>query len=227
MKTVVSTGGHGGVHPGAVHPPFVEKDLTLKLDMAFADAMERKYTGVRHVRVRTADVTVTLAERVAIAKREKADCFLEIHFNAGRGTGPETYVAKNYTAADLALAKAVHGKLYEYLGTSFNVPDRGIKKVDFYVLRETGNIPSILPEILFLDHPADRAAIQSPGFFDAAGEVLADGVAEFLGLPLKDNQLEQLKKENETLRQQYEAAQAQATEYRDQLRMIKAIINVT
>jgi N-acetylmuramoyl-L-alanine amidase len=231
-KVIVSAAGHGGQHPGAVHPPLIEKDLTLWLDNAFTAALQRKYTGFRHIRARTSDTTVTLAQRVTLAKQNSADCFLEFHFNGGGGTGPETYIARNHTAADLALARTVHSRLHSYLGQTFKVPDRGIKKADFYVLRETASIPSILPEILFLDHSTDRAAIQTPGFFNAVGEALADGVAGFLRLPLRDNEaelrreIERLREENAHVRKQYEAAQAEANEFRGQLRRIQAIIKV-
>ena len=192
-KVIVTRAGHGGQSPGAVYPPYTEKDETLKIDAALVAALARKYNGHRVVRARPADVTLSLADGVEIARREGAHVYIDIHFNAGGGTGPETYVALTPTAADLSLARAVHGALYGYLGPAFKVPDRGIKKVDFYVLRNTRDIPSVLVEILFLDHSADRAAISAPRFYEAVGEALADGVAAFLGLPSRENQDERIR----------------------------------
>ncbi len=237
-KVIVSAAGHGGIHSGAVHSPFIEKELNLSVDSALAAALARKYTGFRHVRARTSDTTLTLADRVGLAKRENADCFLEIHFNSGGGTGPETYIARNYTSQDMALARAVHGNLYGYLGPTFNVRDRGIKMMDFYVLRETPGIPSILVEVLFLDHATDRAAIQTPGFIDNVGEVLADGVAEFLRLQTKEQAppaegTEELKAEiarlNEALQQcnrEREALAVQVNDYRNRLNQIAQLASI-
>jgi N-acetylmuramoyl-L-alanine amidase len=200
-KVIVTRAGHGGQSPGAVHPPYTEKDETLKVDAALAAALAQKYNGYRLIRARPADVTLSLADGIETARREGADVYIDIHLNAGGGTGPETYVALTPTAADLGLARAVHGALYGYLGPTFKVPDRGIKRVDFYVLRYTRDIPSILVEILFLDHSVDRAAISSPGFYDAVGEALADGVAAFLGLSFRETQEERVRELEEKVAQ--------------------------
>ena len=185
-KVIVSAAGHGGTSPGAVHAPYVEKDLNLLVDAAFAKALHAKYTGFVHRRARERDMNVTLAQRVSVAKAQQTDCFLEFHFNAGGGTGPETYVANSATQDDLRLAGNVQEFLFGYL-KKFGVRDRGVKKADFYVLRETRGIPSVLVEILFLDNATDREVIEFPGVIDKIGEALADGVAAFLRLEKKQS----------------------------------------
>ena len=181
-KTIVSRAGHGGGQPGAVYNDTREKNLTLQVDAAFAASLRRKYTGFRHVRVRMLDVDVSLAQNGIVANRENADVYIEFHFNSGGGSGPETYIhSSNATAEDKRLAQTIQSGLFDYLKI-FGVKDRGIKAANFQSLRETAGIPSCLAEILFLDNENDRAIYLSPGFVESVGEVLADAVAEFLGL---------------------------------------------
>jgi N-acetylmuramoyl-L-alanine amidase len=182
-KVIVSRAGHGGARQGAVYKDTKEKDLTLQVDAAFTNALSRKYTGFRQIRIRTTDVDVPLAQNGIIASREGADVYIEFHFNAGGGTGPETYIHNsNATAHDRRLAQIIQSGLFTYL-KQLGLKDRGIKAANFQSLRETAGIPSCLVEILFLDNEVDRVVYLSPGFIEKVGEVLADGVAEFLGLP--------------------------------------------
>jgi N-acetylmuramoyl-L-alanine amidase len=92
--TVVLDPGHGGSNPGAIGATGLrEKQLSLALAGAVADRLRAR--GVAVELTRTADRTLTLRQRVAIADRMPADLFVSIHANASptrTQRGYETYV---------------------------------------------------------------------------------------------------------------------------------------
>jgi len=83
IKTIVIDPGHGGKDPGAIGPRGTkEKDLVLKIAHKLAKELH-KNLKTRVILTRYHDIFLPLAERTAIANREKADLFISIHCNAG------------------------------------------------------------------------------------------------------------------------------------------------
>ncbi len=86
--------GHGGVDPGAVRDGLREKDLTLDFARDLARALEAQNFAT--ALTRSADVFVSLPERVARARRAGAGAFLSIHADAlapgsGAASGASVY----------------------------------------------------------------------------------------------------------------------------------------
>ncbi|MFN4338097.1 N-acetylmuramoyl-L-alanine amidase [Parvibaculum sp.] len=81
-RVVVIDPGHGGVDPGALGNSGVkEKNVTLAFARQFAE--ELRSTGRYDVHLtRDSDVFIPLRERVAIARRHKADLFISVHADA-------------------------------------------------------------------------------------------------------------------------------------------------
>jgi len=111
--TIVIDAGHGGKDVGAEGFFSKEKDINLKIALAFGKLIEQNMPDVKVVYTRKTDVFVELNERANIANRNKADLFVSIHTNstaAGKaGTtaqGTETYTLGMHRAAEnLAVAK--------------------------------------------------------------------------------------------------------------------------
>lgn len=108
--TLVIDAGHGGKDAGALGKKSKEKDINLKVALAFGSLVERLMPDVRVVYTRKTDVFVELDERADIANRAKADLFISIHTNAlpkGKiARGFETYTLGMHRAADnLEVAK--------------------------------------------------------------------------------------------------------------------------
>ena len=86
--------GHGGSNPGARGTTGLhEKQLSLVLANRVAERLHAR--GITVQLTRTADQTLTLRQRVAIADRAPADLFVSIHANASptrTQRGYETYV---------------------------------------------------------------------------------------------------------------------------------------
>lgn len=111
-------------------------------------------------------VNSSLQARVAREKAYKPDVFASIHFNAGGGTGTETYIVSRGGKAE-TYAKRVNDNIVSAMG----YPNRGIKTGNFYVIRETLS-PAILIECAFIDSKADMAKYNPT--------VLAKAIAEGL-----------------------------------------------
>ena len=93
--TLVIDPGHGGNDAGALGNFSKEKNINLKVALAFGRLVERNCPDVKVVYKRKTDVFVPLHERAHIANRNKADLFVSIHTNAlpkgKRSRGLETY----------------------------------------------------------------------------------------------------------------------------------------
>ncbi|MGI9425073.1 MAG: N-acetylmuramoyl-L-alanine amidase [Hyphomicrobiaceae bacterium] len=110
-RLVVIDPGHGGPDSGAVgHGDVYEKSLVLKVAHKLARNLRR--TGqYRVILTRGSDVFVSLADRVEIAQRVKADLFISLHADAipQRGFAKRVRGATVYTlssrASDIEAAK--------------------------------------------------------------------------------------------------------------------------
>ena len=102
--TLVIDAGHGGKDTGAPGKISVEKNINLKVALAFGKYVENNCSDVRVIYTRTTDVFVELQERANIANRNKADLFISIHTNALDGgkisRGFETYTLGMHRASD-------------------------------------------------------------------------------------------------------------------------------
>lgn len=87
--------GHGGKDTGAPGSISVEKNINLKVALAFGRYVERNCPDVTIVYTRRTDVFIPLYERAEIANRKKADLFVSVHTNSLKGNhtmkGFETY----------------------------------------------------------------------------------------------------------------------------------------
>lgn len=108
--TLVIDVGHGGHDAGAVGAYSKEKDINLRVALAFGKLVEENCHNVKVVYTRKTDVFIPLQRRADIANNNKADLFISVHTNAlpaGRlAYGSETYTLGMARAnANLAVAK--------------------------------------------------------------------------------------------------------------------------
>ncbi len=102
--------GHGGNDPGAVGKYAKEKNINLKVALAFGNLVKANCPDVKVVYTRSEDVFIPLQRRADIANNAKADLFVSIHTNAvPKGKivyGTETYtLGMARAAANLEVAK--------------------------------------------------------------------------------------------------------------------------
>ncbi len=175
--------GQGGSDPGAVANGLQEKVLTHKIVEYAMDYLEANYTGFEQRTTRAGDQTLTLSQRADMANAWSADVFVSVHINAGKGTGFEIYVHPNASPQSIALQNVLHDEILSAMRHFGNVTDRGKKRANYAVLRET-KMPAVLTENLFIDSN-DTKYLKNEEFLKAVGEAHARGVAKFLGLPQK------------------------------------------
>jgi len=198
VRTVVLDAGHGGHDSGATGPFGREKDAALDVALRAKKLLEAK--GYKVSMTRQKDVFIPLEGRSAHANRYRDAVFVSIHFNKSKGTGAsgiETYCLaprgvpsmdeENLSYSDfklhpghardpenIALATAVHAAMVRKLA----VPDRGIKRARFHVIRAT-TVPSILVEGGFMNSPLDGRYIASASYRQQMATAIAAGVDHF------------------------------------------------
>ena len=183
ITTICLDPGHGGKDSGnRVGFGFFghsEKTYTLALALTLRDQLKK--LGFNVIFTRSKDVYVDLPARPALANKNGADLFISLHFNAtqtGKSEveGPETYcitpvgaassnaqgegsdngatTANRYEDKSLLLAYQMEKSLVQNL----NVPDRGVRRARFAVLRDA-TMPAILIEGGYMTHPTESKKI--------------------------------------------------------------------
>jgi N-acetylmuramoyl-L-alanine amidase len=131
---------------------------------------------------RKTDTTVSLAARANLANRANADYFCSIHVNAGGGTGWESYIFNGRVPERTINAQqTIHNDVMSRI-RPHGVRDRGMKRANFFVLRET-NMSAMLLENLFLDNRTDLNLLRNKTFLGTLARATGDGLARALNLP--------------------------------------------
>lgn len=201
LKVIVLDPGHGGRDTGKVNAgqKVLEKEATLDTARRLKLLLEAQ--GFIVVLTRSDDRFVELAERPEIATRENADLFISLHFNAveseaARVTGVEVYTMtpQFQLSADRRLDdqvpvfnpgnvmdqwNAVLGyHLHRELLTSLKVPDRGLKRGRYAVLR-LARCPAVLIEAGFLSHDGEARRIATSQYRQEIATAIAAGVRNY------------------------------------------------
>lgn len=74
--TLVIDAGHGGHDTGAKGAYSQEKDINLRVALAFGQYVEQNCNDVKVIYTRTSDVFIPLKQRANIANRNNADLFI-------------------------------------------------------------------------------------------------------------------------------------------------------
>ena len=185
MKKIVIDPGHGGRDPGAKGFGLLEKDLNLDIANRTVSALSRGWE-CDIIMTRTGDQTVSLDARSDLANKKKADYFLSIHCNASGGTGFESYIWDKLSNKHPTYDKqgVVHQIVYQQTLKTFNLKNRGRKKANFHVLRETF-MSALLVETAFVDYKFDANLLRNDDFLNSIAASYAYGVALANALPKK------------------------------------------
>lgn len=182
-KVVVLDPGHGGHDPGARFDGVSEKTLALSISQRAARHLTA--AGATVIMTRSTDVFVPLAERPAIANRNKADFFISVHINSSatpnRSTGTITFYHKQDPIGRL-LAECLHREIVKTSGLP-NIgvwSDQRIYNSGFAVLRGA-QVPAVLLELGFINHSTDRRVMQTEKFQEAVAAALVEGLKVYLG----------------------------------------------
>jgi N-acetylmuramoyl-L-alanine amidase len=97
---VVIDPGHGGIDPGAVAGPVMEKNLVLAIGRQLRDALEAS-GRVRVLMTRSDDRFLSLSERVRVAREANASLFVSLHADS-LSAAQEVRGATIYTGSERA-----------------------------------------------------------------------------------------------------------------------------
>ncbi|WII39502.1 N-acetylmuramoyl-L-alanine amidase [Paenibacillus thiaminolyticus] len=188
VKKVLWDGGHGGKDPGSSGNGVIEKNIALQVATEAAKRLEQEYEGVQCLLSRSTDSYLTLKERTDKANAAGAHLLVSIHCNAGGGKGGFESFTYSGTkdAATAAFQDVLHTEIMKQL-KPFGVIDRGQKKKDLHVCRES-RMPAVLTENLFVDVAADAARLKRPEVIEAIISGHVEGVAKYLKLQRKKAQ---------------------------------------
>lgn len=196
VRTVILDAGHGGHDSGATSRYGREKNFALDVALRVRRLLLARGYDVKMTRSR--DIFIPLEKRSAYANRFRNAIFVSIHFNKGKrkgGTGLETfclaprgvpsmddrsvtvnalraYPGHAKDAENVLLATALHSNMLKFL----RLPDRGVKRARFHVIRET-RIPSVLVEGGFID--TDGRQISSPQYRQKMAQAIVNGIISF------------------------------------------------
>jgi len=194
-----------------------EKNVNLDLALGLAAYLKENRPKIRVVLTRDKDIFLPLEERTQLANSLNADMFVSIHTNAAKfnrytASGVETfyprskptlYANANNSGDEIASLLKQGGnqdvlQRSQYLAALIQedlidifikdiVPDRGIKRKDFYVLKYT-NMVSVLVEVGFICNPNIEANLKSAAVRRAISAAIGRGIESYLdGRPLKNS----------------------------------------
>jgi N-acetylmuramoyl-L-alanine amidase len=201
ITRVVIDAGHGGNDSGALRDGVREKDLTL--DVALRLERLLKASGLATKMTRTADETVSLAQRAAIANDERDCVFVSIHFDEGKRTaasGIGTFYASRQTAPVPLVAswfpfaqRVSHAEtssvesqslaelIQDSLVTKTQAVNRGTRAEQFYVIANVRH-PAVLVEGGFLSNHDDVAKLAREEYRQQLAAAISDGVMRYRDL---------------------------------------------
>lgn len=127
-----------------------------------------------------------LAERIKYVNSKGYDLNMELHLNAGGGTGPEVYY-KHKSKQGKALAAAIS----KSIATNLGLKDRGartklISGQDYFGCIREIKCMSFLVETVFIDTKGDRDKVIYASGQEQCAKAIATAVAKYYGLGRKE-----------------------------------------
>lgn len=195
--TVLIDPAHGGDDPGVVSDQLREKDLTMNIALLIRQEAQ-KTENLQIQLTRTADRTMTVAERIKAAAALKPDCLISLHINAGFGknaSGYEVYfpgfrqnpapggesapilkdMVKNRSLNDsVRLAQQIQASIE----TVFPRKGRGLRDAPSPLL-EGLTMPGLIVELGFATNPEERKRLTSEETQRAIARALVRGLRDY------------------------------------------------
>jgi N-acetylmuramoyl-L-alanine amidase len=159
-------------------PSLEEKTIVLSIAQAVAGFLQQQ--GVQVILTRADDRDLTLAERLAIAQRHRADAFVSIHANASlvnqaQINGVETY--HNPRSAEGArLAWAIH----KALTRTADISDRGVHTATFPALGQT-DLAAAHVEVGYITGSQDAPSLANLAYHRYLARPIANAILRYLG----------------------------------------------
>lgn len=181
MKTVVTDPGHGGIDSGATGNGYKEKDLVLALALEIDKVLKRH--GITNYLTRDKDKYVSLKDRTDFSNKIKPDIFVSLHLNSATNINAKGLEIFSYPGS-LSGEKLAAKIQDELIKAGLYTLNRGTKKANFHVLRET-KATAALVESVFISNVEDIKFFMDN--FNRYVEVISKSIVEYLGLKYRSN----------------------------------------
>ena len=168
FNTVVVDAGHGGKDTGA-YRRYGGAEKYATLDVARRLDRKLRESELKTVMTRSADVFISLDQRVEIENEQKNSVFVSIHFNDSRRRSARGFETYYNSPMSIELAQRIQSKLM----TIRRSANGGVHHANFRVLR-LANYPAVLVECGYLSNRSEGREARDAEF----REVLADKIAE-------------------------------------------------
>ncbi|WP_068674086.1 N-acetylmuramoyl-L-alanine amidase [Oceanobacillus sp. Castelsardo] len=186
MKRIFLDPGHGGSDPGAVGHGLKEKDVVLDIALQIRSILEKGYENVKIKMSRTTDSSKSLRQRTNEANAWGAHYYISIHCNAfnGKANGYEDFIYSGLN--DASQSAKYRNFMHREIANGIALNNRGKKKANFHVLRET-RMPAFLSENGFIDNHSDATLMKQATWRKKIAQGHANGIAKALQLKKKTN----------------------------------------
>lgn len=180
MTNILIDAGHGPNTPGKRSPDGLLREFDFNSAVARLTKHYLLLEGIEVQFVHDSVKDVPLLERITFANKQKVDAYVSIHANAfGNGwneaQGIETYIYPSAGKNTAALASLLHNSLL----LACNRKDRGVKKANFAVLRET-TMPAVLIECGFMTNQEEAKLLLTKSFRVQCARAIAFGILTWL-----------------------------------------------
>lgn len=196
IQTICLDAGHGGRDPGNRVGSRQEKEYTLRLAFELRDQLTK--AGYKVTMTRSTDALIDLENRPDIARRQRADLFVSLHFNAtesGRNEARGSEVYALTPAGGRSTASQGEGRTSNWalgnrnddknvflayqiqrsLVRTLRSEDRGVRRARFVVLRDA-TMPAVLIEAGFMSHPNEGQKIFDPNYRREMARAIVNGI---------------------------------------------------
>lgn len=179
--TIIIDAGHGGLDLGTrCRPPYCEeKRVALATSL-----LTRRYLdqlGYKVILIRGTDAFIPLKKRVQAANRSRAELFVSIHYNASTNKGAhgiEIFYSDAKKDTRSRESKKLAGSILKDVIKRTKARDRGIKRGNFHVIRET-KMPAVLLEGGFITNQSERNKLKDQKYLDQIARGIADGIDKY------------------------------------------------
>lgn len=158
--------------PGATNPPYVEADInkeTVQILIELLKAQGHIVIDVTPYGERFADSKAHHVVRCNKVDEFKADLFLDIHINAGGGTGTEVWV---YSKNSKAYPQAE--KIANNISKSMNLFNRGVREKPGFWSVSLCKAPAMIVEGAFIDNSEDMMKLTPKKYAVAIAECFGE-----------------------------------------------------
>jgi N-acetylmuramoyl-L-alanine amidase len=182
MVKIMLDAGHSYTTPGKGVPTMKEYEFNSAV-AHYTGVFLNQYQNVETFISYDDKRDVPLKERTDRANQLKVDVFISIHADAfanPEANGETVFIYTKTGQSTVNLANTINN----YLKAEMSISNRGIKRADFHVLRETA-MDAVLIEFGFMTNPEDLALLKSDTYRKKCAEMVGSALVEHFGLVKK------------------------------------------